>query len=221
MDPLLESTAPFDAALLDTLSRLGIDAREIERILPSYGVGRSRHGSRTVCFTSGRRESVLNIFAKAKYPQFDELKYKAFWKKPDPGLEIPDNMEIKERPSPAQKTTGRRTWSKLGLRAGTPEYYKAYRAANPDRFKAAAKRYNEKNRERLAALRAASPEKVAVLGDALASIVGEEFIEEVLPERTKPRIETQPPEFHEVPDRVVPSESVLEEARRKLEDFER
>lgn len=86
--------------------------------------------SRLVDVGEGRTQPLLELIAQAKFVEYDPKEYMAYWKDRNWKNETWDNVEICSKTA-ARPSAGR---SAYGFPAGTPEYYKAYRAKNKDRL---------------------------------------------------------------------------------------
>jgi len=113
--------------------------------------GRSRFmKSRLVVLDGGKSMPVLLVLAEAKFRKWDELIEYPYWADGDWTNETLANVSIAKK---SASGVGRARTSSLGVPSGTTAYMKAWRLKNPDRVRAAQKRYIAKRRELLASLK--------------------------------------------------------------------
>ena len=106
--------------------------------------------SRLAVLADGSTVPVLLLLARKKFPAWDPEVQTPFWKNGDWQTETFDNVDLMTKSVP-KKREGRR--NEFGVPAGSPEYMKLWRLKNPDKMKAAQKRYLAKRKELLASLR--------------------------------------------------------------------
>lgn len=153
METLREKMAPADAALLAHLERLGFDVSRIKVVLPFFGRGKSKRGSRHVVFSDDTRMNVLDLLAWLKDPSYLRDTHDAQWADANPSLEVIENVII------TKKAERKRKPSLCVAKSGTPAYYKEYREKNKDKIRASQKRIYERNKAMVQALREATKEK--------------------------------------------------------------
>jgi len=113
--------------------------------------GRSRFTkSRLMVLAEGKSMPVLLVLAEAKFRKWDEQVEYPFWVDGDWTNETLANVSLAKK---SASGTGRPRTSSLGVPSGTVAYMKAWRLKNPDRVRAAQKRYLAKRRELLASLK--------------------------------------------------------------------
>jgi hypothetical protein len=104
--------------------------------------------SRLMVMANGDTLPVLHQLARQKFKRW-EKDQQPIWVDGDHHNETEENVALRERT--VQRRVRRHT--DLGFPAGTPEYMKAWRKANPDKARAAQKRYVQKRKELLASLK--------------------------------------------------------------------
>lgn len=93
---------------------------------------------------------LLWLIAEAKFGHWDPRTHIAYWNDRDPGNESFENVEI--TPKSLARVAKK---SKYGAVAGTPEYYRRYHQANPDKRRTYQRERYKKMREALNAQREA------------------------------------------------------------------
>src|SRR5215204_3459692 len=91
---------------------------------------------------------ILWLLAREAYPDWDQKTHTPVWSDKDWMNESVENVSLVE------KGMGERVPSVLGLPAGSPEYYKAYRAKNKEKYRAYQREYAKRRREHFKALQA-------------------------------------------------------------------
>jgi len=104
--------------------------------------------SRLMILADGTVMPVLKQLALMRFGPWDKT-LQPVWKDGNLFREQLDNVELRER----HITRRVRKRTDLGFPAGTPEYMKAWRMKNPDKARAAQKRYVQKRKELLASLK--------------------------------------------------------------------
>lgn len=103
--------------------------------------------SRLVVVEPGKTMPLLELIAHAKFVEWDAKEYYAFWKDKDWTNESWENVEITTRAGHGGRQRQHRS-NPYGFPAGTPEYMRAYRKANIQRFR----NYQKAHRQKINAL---------------------------------------------------------------------
>ena len=156
-----------------------------KRVLPPISKRKKYTTSRLVVQPDGTTVPVLRLVALEKYGPWKEIEHEPIWIDGNWENESWDNVALMERP--AEASSGR---NKYGVPAGTPEYYRRYRAANKDKVAAAQKRYNDRKRDALRELRRRAQDQTDIQTDTGPSVLeaeGMELLDDLQggPKRTK------------------------------------
>jgi hypothetical protein len=109
-------------------------------LLPPVGRRKPWTQSRLAKVEDGTTVPVLRLLALEKFGPWREAERTPYWKDRDWRNETLDNVEMLD----VVESTGIRKVSAFGVPAGSKPYLKAWREANPEKVKAAQKRYREK-----------------------------------------------------------------------------